>query len=98
MRFRLIAISIIIIIIGCSKPGGNRPENISSSLLQVISINKGATLQSDVLKNGAHTDDIIEVTLRNDLKPSADQLIPTTPTPFNDITINSYRVTYYRDD
>jgi hypothetical protein len=97
MKFRLLVI-FLIMIYGCSKPGGNRPENISSSLLHVVSINKGATLQSDVLKNGAHTDDIVEVVLRNDLKPSADPLIPTTPTTFNNITITSYRVTYYRDD
>lgn len=98
MRGKTLFVLIFLIIYGCSKPGGNRPENISSSLLQVVSINKGEVLKSDVLKNGAHTDDVVEVVLRNDLKPSADPLLPVTPTPFNSITITSYRVVYYRDD
>lgn len=87
------------LIVSCSKPGPG--DNFTSSLLSVVSITDtegNIPLQSDVLTNGALTDDVVTVTLRSEPKDPNGDTTPLGTGPLDNITLKQYRVDYRRTD
>lgn len=86
--------------LGCGKPGGSS-NNLTNSFVTVVSVNGNAPLVSDVLTDGAGTDDIVTITFQGDSRRLGSDDNPTDPdgfSPFDTITLRSYHVEHIRSD
>lgn len=96
----LFYICIIPVFLGCGKPGGST-NNLTNSLVRVVSVNDNAPFLSDVLTGGVPVDDIITVTLKSESRQLGEGDNPTDPdgpSPFDTITLRSYHIAYLRSD
>jgi hypothetical protein len=89
---------------GCTS---QQMDGVSPSILMIDQIfaASGASpeqfsgeLSSDVLTEGAVTEDLMEVTLRTVLKDPGSQAAPNVPTTTNWITVTRYHVRFVRSD
>ncbi|MCP4400793.1 MAG: hypothetical protein GY801_26260 [bacterium] len=96
----LCCLCLIFLLAGCGKPGGST-NNLTNSFVTIVSLNENAPLVSDVLTDGAGTDDVITVTFQSDPRQLGSDENPTDPdgtSPFDTITLRSYHVEHIRSD
>lgn len=92
------ACAALLMVPGCGKPV-DISNNYTNCWVTITSLNDNEPLQSDVLYQGAPTDDIIAVSLQSVFRAvDGDPTAPDGATPFDTILFHSYLVTHRRSD